>query len=350
MRRTLLRLVLVTAILAIAVAGLEIMLRVARPAVAYQYAPQTIVMEHFAASDDLPFTLKRNFHGRFRMLEFDTAVTTNSLGLRDREVDFSKPRILCLGDSFTFGFGVENDETFCAQLEASFGGRYDVINAGFAGGSSPDAYALWLSRHFDELRPQLIICNVFQNDFTDVQGHVWEPDGDTLPRRITKPGSLVTSDGALLRDNRVARLTPALRTLLKESYVVAILRDRWLKDVGEAAAAEVTTPPPPAAPAAPVAAAPTLADRRFTRALTFLREAARGTPVVIHLIPFKAQTTDSHMDDVVKAFAAAERWPVVQEYGALAPGDYFEQDGHWIAAGHAKAARYLHLSLERLGY
>ena len=45
-------------------------------------------------------------------------------------------RILVLGDSFTFGYGVENDETYSVQLQNLLNERLDrtveVVNAGFA--------------------------------------------------------------------------------------------------------------------------------------------------------------------------------------------------------------------------
>jgi hypothetical protein len=302
-------------------------------------------LNHFAESDYLPSELRPNFHGRFRMLEFDTTVSTNSWGLRDREIDFNKPRVLCIGDSFTFGFGVENGETFCARLEELFGGRYDVVNAGIPGGA-PDTYALWLSRWRDKLQPRLIVVNLFQNDLMEVQGHRWEPDGPSMPQRIAQPGMIVTKDGAAMRDNAVARLPPLLRTLIKESYFVAILRDRLLKDADAPPAPEagpVATGGVPSADQAPAG------YPRFAQALQFLREAAHSTPVVIHLIPSRAQIADSPMDRTVKQLAAGAGWAVVQEYGAFTAKDYFEQDGHWLPSGHTKAAHYLHDALKRLG-
>ena len=344
MLRTLVRVAVAGAALLIAVMVLEGALHVLRPAVAYQYAPQHMVVNHFTDSDDLPFELKRNFQGRFRMLEFDTSVSTNSLGLRDREIDFGKPRVLCVGDSFTFGFGVEYEESFCARLEAAFGGRYDFVSAGFADGTSPDTYALWLSRSLSRLQPRLIVCSLFQNDVTEVNGHTWEPDGESIPRRIREPGMLVTRDGTLARDNFVSRLPPALRTTIKQSYLIALLRDRLLRDADQAGIVQAQAP---AQPLAATNAAP--GDDRYTRALRFLRDAVGSTPMVIHLIPLEAQTGDSQMDRVVKQFAATAGWPVVQDYGAFTPADYFAQDGHWLPSGHAKAARYLHAALATLG-
>src|SRR5262249_10868606 len=45
-------------------------------------------------------------------------VCTNKMGLRDRDHDAAEaPRVLGLGDSFTFGWGVESSDTFLAHLE-----------------------------------------------------------------------------------------------------------------------------------------------------------------------------------------------------------------------------------------
>src|SRR4051812_48420843 len=55
-----------------------------------------------------------------------TWVTTNSHGLRERELPLAKPagtqRVVFLGDSVTFGAGVRNDEAFPRLLEASVNG------------------------------------------------------------------------------------------------------------------------------------------------------------------------------------------------------------------------------------
>ena len=50
-------------------------------------------------------------------------VRTNALGLRGPETSLAPrgPRVLCVGDSFTFGDFVEDDETLPAQLGARLG-------------------------------------------------------------------------------------------------------------------------------------------------------------------------------------------------------------------------------------
>lgn len=80
-------------------------------------------------------------------------VSTNSMGLRDREVGPRAPgevRILCLGDSWTFGHGVREEEAFARQLERLLkdAGPVRVLNAGQHGYSVMQAYAL-----FEDLLP-----------------------------------------------------------------------------------------------------------------------------------------------------------------------------------------------------
>lgn len=63
---------------------------------------------------------------------YRSIVTTNSLGFRSKELDPGKPLIAVLGDSITFGYGVEDDATIPAQLGRHFP-HHDVLNAGVPG-------------------------------------------------------------------------------------------------------------------------------------------------------------------------------------------------------------------------
>ena len=69
-------------------------------------------------------------------------VEINRRGLRDRDVTYERPpsvfRILCLGDSVTFGWGIPTEETFPKQLEGLLNRdgsdrAFEVINAGVGG-------------------------------------------------------------------------------------------------------------------------------------------------------------------------------------------------------------------------
>lgn len=65
-----------------------------------------------------------------------TTYTTNAVGMRSGEVDSSRGHILMVGDSVTFGLGVNNNETVSYYLEneekvASL--NYQVLNIGVPG-------------------------------------------------------------------------------------------------------------------------------------------------------------------------------------------------------------------------
>ncbi len=319
----------------------ELLLRIVQPDFQYAYIPQKIVVSHFSPSPLLPFTLKPNNRSQFSMLEFDTTVVTNSQGLRDRELDTDKPRILCIGDSFTFGYGVENEEAFCAKLEGLFGGKYEFINAGFADGLSPDTYALWLSKHLDVLNPVGILVTLCQNDQSDVVSNRWfrgesvmSPSDHGLPDRIDRPGSLTTPDGAWLRNNLSAKLPPWVRRLIKSSYVIAFLRERLLRDEKR-----------PASQLAQDAAA----DQKFLRALDMLYDIAGNRLLGIYLIMDKDQASPSHMDKLIREFGSRRHVPILLNKEDFTLDDYFRYDPHWNVSGQAKAAQYLHRALTDLG-
>lgn len=100
-------------------------------------------------------------------------IRTNRFGMRDRERDLLPPeggvRIAALGDSFTFGFGVERDEAYPARLEALLAARapagtpVEVLNFGVGGYSSRDEAAA-LAGRVRPFKPRLVVVGYVLND------------------------------------------------------------------------------------------------------------------------------------------------------------------------------------------
>jgi lysophospholipase L1-like esterase len=82
---------------------------------------------------DTGFGYAPGYRGRMRNPgEYDVAFATNALGLRNREVGAKRGfRVLTLGDSFTSGYGVEQEATFVDRLERDLG--VEIINASVGG-------------------------------------------------------------------------------------------------------------------------------------------------------------------------------------------------------------------------
>ena len=61
-----------------------------------------------------------NSKATYKTNEFDYTAIINSLGLRDNEIDIVKGdryRVLCFGDSWTFGWGVDLENSWPKKLE-----------------------------------------------------------------------------------------------------------------------------------------------------------------------------------------------------------------------------------------
>ena len=88
-------------------------------------------------------------------------VSTNSLGLRGPELKVKEGfRILCLGESVTFGWGVTQAESYPSQLAQQLG--VEVINAGIPA-MRPHHMARWLQRHAPTINADLILFTVRPN-------------------------------------------------------------------------------------------------------------------------------------------------------------------------------------------
>lgn len=99
-------------------------------------------------------------------------VAINSRGLRDREYPYEKPastyRILMLGDSITFGWGVALDDTVSKRLErmlnaAGGGRRFEVINTGVGNYNTEMELAYYVDEGH-RYNADLVILNYFIND------------------------------------------------------------------------------------------------------------------------------------------------------------------------------------------
>src|ERR1044071_4049271 len=106
--------------------------------------------------------------GVFETPQFRTAVRINEKGLRDRSHSYTRQnangRILVLGDSFAWGYGVEESERFSQVLEKSM--DVEVINAGVSGYST-DQELLWYQNEGIKYETDLVVLVLAGNDVGD---------------------------------------------------------------------------------------------------------------------------------------------------------------------------------------
>ncbi len=173
---------------------------------------------------DVGYVLTPSFEGHFKRAEFNTHITVGELGLRGGDPSprgHNALRILCLGDSFTFGYGVAEEETWPVLLQHRLASRYpncdiDVLNAGVPGYGTDEELEFLKSRG-NLLDPDLVIVQFFAgNDFVD----------NRSPARATHK----LQDGILyIVDGRGAQSQPlwlrANNWLKTRSHVVSVVSE-----------------------------------------------------------------------------------------------------------------------------
>lgn len=186
--RRLARLLLVAFSLAVSLGIAEVAVRVVRP-----QAVMTVSRGLYEPDPPRRYRLRPGFRGRVgNQAEYDTAVSIDRLGMRGGEVGPKAPgaiRILALGDSFTFGVGAREEQTWPARLQESLralGLPVEVLNAGAPGFGIPDEVA-WFERYGRELRPDLVIVAAFlANDLQDASPD--QPKVQVVDGALVVPG------------------------------------------------------------------------------------------------------------------------------------------------------------------
>ncbi|MBI5392211.1 SGNH/GDSL hydrolase family protein [Candidatus Woesearchaeota archaeon] len=93
--------------------------------------------------------------------------THNSQGFRmDHEVNYSKKLIFLSGDSFIYGWGIDDAKTIGVQLNKLVGSEYDVINLGVSGYGTDQSYLRYI-KEASVYPNSIVIYAFYANDLTD---------------------------------------------------------------------------------------------------------------------------------------------------------------------------------------
>ncbi|MBL8863705.1 MAG: hypothetical protein JNK02_17070 [Planctomycetes bacterium] len=249
--------------------------------------------------------------------EFDVAVEIHSAGFRGPEWEpvptgerTGRPRVLVLGDSFAFGWGVEHAESLPARLAAARP-DWQVLGAGVSGYGT-DQQCLLLETLEPRLRPDCVVVVFCENDLHEcATDRVY---GKAKPR-FTRAAS-----GEL----RLENVPVPYPWIERVSHVWRALAKRRSDHELEATARD------------PNAEWALVCDlyRRMARVLD-------GRPLVV-------VSTSRRLARLAAEEPSIEHLDLAEAFGADAPRLHFPLDGHWNAAGHARAAAALAAALPPL--
>lgn len=92
----------------------------------------------------------------------------DSLGLRDDGLSEEAPRkVFACGDSFTFGFGVDNDEVWHEVLESSYGGVVDIFGLRGIGASLPEIHSRYSRYKYRFAHDTVFVGIYLGNEFAE---------------------------------------------------------------------------------------------------------------------------------------------------------------------------------------
>ena len=138
---------------------------------------------------NIPNIYLEDLYGPGLYFKTDSQSFRNNQDFGER-VPKGKVRVICSGDSFTLGYGVDNDHTWC-QMLSSLGKRIEAVNMG-QGGYGIDQSYLWYKRDGVKLDHQIHLFAFISDDF--LRMHHKSFHGYAKPVLKVSDGTLVTEN------------------------------------------------------------------------------------------------------------------------------------------------------------
>lgn len=262
--------------------------------------------------------------GPFVHPDFSIEVQINSQGLRDREYSWTRTanqRMLVLGDSFGWGYGVAQSDIFSEVLEKHLS-NWEVINASVSGYGTDQEF-LYLRERGKDYRPDWVLLLFYENDFRNnlSREEYW----------YNKPYFKMTATGLQLHHQPVPTATVKQRLerlIYGRTYLFAKLLEgvkRWRFEESK----------PPGGNQLKSATLPVTVTLELLKALQTLSRQIKAQLVLVS-VPMPTEQRQ-----VLQTFSDQEKIPYLpldENFSKVTEPLTFLHDKHWNANGHAVAA------------
>ncbi|HWK03925.1 MAG TPA: hypothetical protein VNS58_09865 [Puia sp.] len=273
------------------------------------------------------YRMKSNNRSLFSNIEFSDSVFTNEQGFRDDELSLKKAQIICLGDSYTLGWGVQQEETYSQQLEKAL--KVPVLNTGMS--SYGTAREIESIRQLDKKNLTSLIIQYCYNDADENEAYI--KNHYRLP---ISPESIYDSSSDLLKWSRIYFPGKYSCTLFK-----LFLTEKLQSFIAGSRAKNEPVP----------SQQPTNDDKNARSFIEILKVSGLDF-TKIHLFVFDIGEYYNLNEEFVFALENQLRTPenksffkdhihVLHIKPLLTPSDYYVLDIHIKASGHRKIAEYL---------
>lgn len=328
--------------------------------------------DFFLFDEALGWVNKPNAEGTYLQKEWETQIGINPKGLRDENYEYEKPsekvkRIVVLGDSFTWGFGVEEYEGFAEVLEDTLLENCQIINMG-APGYGNDQELLILKNEGVKYNPDLVVVAFYMNDIDDnlrniSHGYpkptfVLDEDDELILTYIPVTQKEEWLQAYAAKNNVISFLSFKL-FMVHHSHAYSFISGRIVSDPNllnlfkKIGLADKRTMP---------RGEQTLKHQlelnstgwNLTRAILMEIDTvakANNSETMVVIIPTREQVNknwDSEINEALVDFGKENNitildlLPEFREHAKNGKQLYFEIDRHWNAAGHKLAAELIH--------
>lgn len=251
--------------------------------------------------EELGWRYRVGARARHRSEEFDVEIRINAQGFRGPDWPATRAglRVLLLGDSLAFGWGVPWSETFGARLAAARP-DWEVLNAAVSGYAT-DQELLLLRRLLPERQPDLVLCVFCGNDLWESRSQVVY--GKSKPRFERQAGRLELTG------------VPVPRSWLERTSLLwcAWQKTRWER------------------------AFPTL-PRDSEREWALIRDLFRAMRDELAGVPLLILSDTDELASLAREEKGLEHLDLREAFGVDARATTFPRDGHWNGLGHLRVA------------
>lgn len=297
---------------------------------------------------------KKNTQAFLPMQKTIIPISINSQGVRGKKeyVDPKSPgifRIYALGDSFTFGFGVRDEETFSAQLE-SMSPKLEVLNMGVPG-YGIDQISLSMRERGYAGAPDFVLISIYPEDF-------WRSTRAYTDAGHGKPFYTLDAKNHLKLQHVPV---PRDKNFKSKQFPEIMIRQGWHRIIYSSALYRLTLKAwtrikKLSGSEDPDSSVEWVLGRAILKDLIREIYAAKSRPLLMLVPPERwiSGTSEPVRDSLIR-FAAREQVDILDltpvfsqasSKGSLS--DYYiPDDRHWTAKGHQLAAQEIFLYLQK---
>lgn len=258
----------------------------------------------------------------FSNVEFANKFSANSRGFRDDDSSLVKPEIICLGDSYMMGWGVDQDQSVPARLEQLTGKR--TLNAAMSSFGTPRE--LMRYRTLDTSAVQYLVIQYCTNDNEENKAYL---DNN----RVLKISSQASYDSLRFKNEWNKKYFPGKYFVLASKYQA---KETLKSLMGK----------PPSNIGMPI---------EYPRDAKMFLDILKDFPLNFRktkVLVFEGIDVDHRNNDFKNAVEALLKEPAYLSYfgdavrvvdvaSLLYPDDFYILDGHFRAVAHEKVAKEL---------